>query len=66
MEEIKLGDVLRHKATGKKCVVIQLDMTYKDTYWYKEMIVVRDEDNRRRKYYKHELEPIPKNILENN
>ena len=44
--EFNPGDVIQHKATSKKCVVIEPD---------KNMIIVRDSDNSIQIYYEHEL-----------
>jgi len=49
--EIELGNAFQHKATGKKCVVIQL--------LENDRVFVRDEDNLIQEYNKSEFEEIP-------
>lgn len=54
--EIKLGDVLYHKATRKLCIVLQLSEN--------DRVFVRDGDNLIQEYNKFEFEenPVSRNI----
>ena len=46
MDKFKEGDIVHHKATHKKCVVIKIDG---------ETLKVRDEDDKEHDYYPVEL-----------
>lgn len=51
MEKFKEGDVVYHKATKKRCVVIEIQQENKT-------IKVRSEDDIERDYYPQELETL--------
>lgn len=46
MEKFKAGDIVYHKATSKKCVVLKMD---------KDTLKVRDQDDKEHDYYPVEL-----------
>lgn len=51
-KKLDKGDILRHKATGKRCVVREIDPD--------GTIIVTTQDDEMRSYKPHELEPYKK------